>query len=725
MVSSYLKSCLPYSKSHSNHKSNLLFPDHISDFPTDIFRSEKFLDSIDNPKERQKVLETIYNLYIQGHKTNISYLSLASNPNYLISMSSDTEIKIWDLVQRKQITNLYTHINRVNSISLHKTVNYIVLNCFNNKCAVLKIKVNEKSKNEIRKKLKNSYSKYNPDDKNQNFKGSDFKDHEILEKYRNLPGDCRSFIEFAIVFNRREYAMLGYDDGRIILLNLEDDSKTFFLPGHKSQVVAVAVSADRNFIASSCKENFLRVWDLKTQRQISETCWDKTKCLLFYNSSFPTEKDSLAFTSNNQFIIGFSKNLIMVWDFPKLSVRLRNDFSMNIIFADITPNNEKLIIYAGKFFLLDLKTFKFSNCEQANLLNRIYKKITNDSKYAIIGNSIFLGFWDLKSGNVLSFLVPEIKFLALIRNENSLLCSSSYSTSIYNLSTKAIDTLYSEINVSNSFALSSDTNIFVTASQNSISIYNLKTRKQISNFPGPFYANPILVSISSNNKFLICYLKGGTLTLIDLSTNKFDNFLTTFIDVPLGLLLSRSNKFAITFSSKGIIKVWNVDEKVVESEIFKGYEEMHCFSISSNDEIIVTGGYLNIGNCVSVWDLENKDLRGRLRGHNEKINTVVVSENAKFVVSGSDDKRIIVWNLGKMQIEFMLEGHTTKIKSVAVDENFGWVYSASQGGTIRVWNISKMEHGKKIIRLHEKGLIKLWKKYPELEPYHEWSCNDS
>ncbi|OMJ78435.1 hypothetical protein SteCoe_21759 [Stentor coeruleus] len=640
-------------------------------------------------------------------------------------MSSDTEIKIWDLIQKKQITNLYTHINHVKSIGLHKSAKYIALNCFNNKCVVLKIKITEKSKNDIRKRFKKSSSLSIPDCKSQTFKGSDFKDHEILEKYRNLPNDYKSLIEFAIVFNRREYAILGYVDGRILLLNLEEESKTFFLPGHKNQIVAVAVSVDRNFIASSCKDNFLRVWDLKAQKQISETCWDKTKCLLFYNSSYPTEKDSLAFTSDNKFIIGFSKNVIMIWDFTNLRLRLRNEFDMNIIFADITPNNEKLIVYAGKFYLLDLKTFTFSNCEEANLLNRVYKKITNDSKYAIIGNSIFLGFWNLKSGNVLSFLVPEIKFLALIQEGNSLLCSSSYSTSIYNKSSKSIETLYSESNVSNSFTLSLDTNIFVTASQNSISIYNLKTTKKISNFPGPFYANPILVSISSNNKFLICSLKGGTLTLINLSTYKFDNFLTTFIDVPLGLILSHSNKFAITFSNKGIIKFWNVDEKVVEAEIFKGHEEINCFSISANDEYIVTGGYMNIGNCVSVWDLRNKDLKGRLRGHNGKINVIVVSENIKFIVSGSDDKTIIVWNLFKMQKEFMLEGHINKVKSIAIDRNFEWAYSASQGGTIRVWNLSKQEESKKIIRLHEKELIKLWKKYPELEPYHEWSCNDS
>jgi WD40 repeat protein len=54
------------------------------------------------------------------------------------------------------------------------------------------------------------------------------------------------------------------------------------------------------------------------------------------------------------------------------------------------------------------------------------------------------------------------------------------------------------------------------------------------------------------------------------------------------------------------------------------------------------------------------------RGHTKYVNSVAISPNGKYIVSGSYDKTIKLWNINTGELIRSFKGHTWSVKSVAI-----------------------------------------------------------
>ncbi len=77
-----------------------------------------------------------------------------------------------------------------------------------------------------------------------------------------------------------------------------------------------------------------------------------------------------------------------------------------------------------------------------------------------------------------------------------------------------------------------------------------------------------------------------------------------------------------------------------------------------------------------------------LKGHSAKVNTVCITPNGNFALSGSDDKTLILWNLRTGQILKKLYGHTSSVLKVALTPDSKRAVSASRDNTIILWELS-------------------------------------
>ena len=80
-----------------------------------------------------------------------------------------------------------------------------------------------------------------------------------------------------------------------------------------------------------------------------------------------------------------------------------------------------------------------------------------------------------------------------------------------------------------------------------------------------------------------------------------------------------------------------------------------------------------------------------MQGHTDYVFTVAVTEDDKYIISGTDDKTIRIWNLLEKRQESVLEGNTDSIKCVAVTSDYKYFVSGSVDKTIRVWNLLKKD----------------------------------
>eukprot|EP00493_Phyllostaurus_siculus_P013428 UN13627 len=107
-----------------------------------------------------------------------------------------------------------------------------------------------------------------------------------------------------------------------------------------------------------------------------------------------------------------------------------------------------------------------------------------------------------------------------------------------------------------------------------------------------------------------------------------------------------------------------------------------CFSPDGAN--IISGA---LDRAVRIWDVENRECRWALRGHDEWVNGVAVSGDGNSIVSGSGDKTVRIWDTKKMQSRNVLRGHTDFVRSVCVTSDSKHIVSASDDCQLRVWDM--------------------------------------
>ncbi len=125
--------------------------------------------------------------------------------------------------------------------------------------------------------------------------------------------------------------------------------------------------------------------------------------------------------------------------------------------------------------------------------------------------------------------------------------------------------------------------------------------------------------------------------------------------------------------------------------------------------------------------LESADLERTLTGHTGDVNTVCVTRDGQFVLSGSEDRTVRLWDIESGEPLATLEGHEAKVLSVDVTPDGRRGVSGSEDKTIRVWNllakrqtavltghegpvssVHVLPDGERLVSHSEDGTLRLW-----------------
>ena len=82
-------------------------------------------------------------------------------------------------------------------------------------------------------------------------------------------------------------------------------------------------------------------------------------------------------------------------------------------------------------------------------------------------------------------------------------------------------------------------------------------------------------------------------------------------------------------------------------------------------------------------------LERKLTGHEDWVNSVAVSPDGTWAVSGSSDKTIKIWDLESGECRATLIGHTDRVNSVAITPDGETILSGSNDKTARLWSAKR------------------------------------
>ena len=72
-------------------------------------------------------------------------------------------------------------------------------------------------------------------------------------------------------------------------------------------------------------------------------------------------------------------------------------------------------------------------------------------------------------------------------------------------------------------------------------------------------------------------------------------------------------------------------------------------------------------------------------GHTSVIYSVAISQDKKYLVSGSSDKKIKIWNLEKRAEACTLGKHKGTVRAVAISHDGKYIASGSDDKIIKIW----------------------------------------
>ena len=78
-----------------------------------------------------------------------------------------------------------------------------------------------------------------------------------------------------------------------------------------------------------------------------------------------------------------------------------------------------------------------------------------------------------------------------------------------------------------------------------------------------------------------------------------------------------------------------------------------------------------------------------IQEHTSIINTIIVSTDSKFIISGSCDSTGRIWNFQSRQQEAILLGHSSIVTSLCITTDSKFIISASADSTLIKWSMNR------------------------------------
>jgi WD40 repeat protein len=184
------------------------------------------------------------------------------------------------------------------------------------------------------------------------------------------------------------------------------------------------------------------------------------------------------------------------------------------------------------------------------------------------------------------------------------------------------------------------------------------------------------------------WLSDNRVFLLNLQTNHID-YLDPEGEIVHIEMLEKDSLFAIVFNNnKGI--VCDLDGNVkynFETTLNKLINErLVCFFPDGNNQLAVVKD-----NGADIYD-KNGKIIFRLKGHSERVNSVNISTDGRFLATASNDKKVCIWNfnreLNNFSIYDSLIGHRSTVWSCEFNKTGKYILTSSADSTVRIWNLT-------------------------------------
>ncbi|MFM6453747.1 MAG: tetratricopeptide repeat protein [Planktothrix sp.] len=181
-----------------------------------------------------------------------------------------------------------------------------------------------------------------------------------------------------------------------------------------------------------------------------------------------------------------------------------------------------------------------------------------------------------------------------------------------------------------------------------------------------------------------------SLKIWDLNSGKHEVFLLPNDNTIIrSLVYDSTGQTLISAGENSFITLWNQKTGEQIGTIKTPTKKINSLALSPNEKWLVSGGDDKV---VRIYDYNTrKEVRtsDKKHGHTDIIRAIVISPDNQLLISGSNDKTIKVWDLNSGDFRDQLTGHTKAVTSLAITSDSQFLASGADDGTVRIWDLKQ------------------------------------